>query len=100
VIVLSISCGFCGDCVFATTSAVVELKFHLNPCTDEQLNLLGTVPEQVCNFSPLPIFCLGCKTISRRAARWLIGLHPKHNVESEKKLTCKPLWRTKLLFVS
>jgi hypothetical protein len=37
------------------------------------------------HFSSLSIFCLGCKTISRRAARRLIVLHPKHNLEGELK---------------
>jgi hypothetical protein len=44
------------------------------------------------NLTSLPflftVFCLGCKTISRRAARRLIVLHPKQNTESELK------WRT------
>ena len=57
----------------------------INPFPDEQLNLLGIVPKQVCHFSSLSIFCLGCKTISRRAARRLIVLHPKQNIESELK---------------
>jgi len=61
---------------------------RFNPFPDELLNLLGTVPEQVCQFSSLPTFCLGCKTISRRAARRLIALHPKQNIESE------PKWQT------
>jgi len=29
------------------------------------------------------VFCLGCKTLSRRAARRLVVLHPKQNIESE-----------------
>jgi len=45
-----------------------------NPFTDEQLNSLRTVPKQVCHSSSLYIFCLGCKTISRGAARRLIVL--------------------------
>ena len=57
----------------------------VNPFTDKQLNLLGIVPKQVWNFSSLSIFCLGCKTISRRAACRLIVLYPKQNVESELK---------------
>ena len=36
-------------------------------------------------FSSLSIFCLGCKTISRRAARRLIVLRPKQNMESGLK---------------
>jgi len=44
---------------------------------------MGTVPEQVCHFGSLSIFCLGCKTISRRAARRLIVWHPKQNIENE-----------------
>src|ERR1700721_2041360 len=60
-----------------------------NPFPDEQLNLLGIVPKQVCHFSSLCIFCLGCNTISRRAVRRLIVLHRKQNIESELKwLTC------------
>jgi len=50
-----------------------------------ELNLLGIVPKQVCNFSSLSIYCLGCKTISRQAARRLIILHPKQNTETELK---------------
>jgi hypothetical protein len=46
---------------------------------------MGIVPKQVCHFSSLSIFCLGCKTISRRAARRLIVLHPKQKIESELK---------------
>jgi hypothetical protein len=56
-----------------------------NPFPDEQLNLLGVVPEQVCHFSSLSALCLGCKTISRRVARRLIVLHPKQNIENELK---------------
>jgi len=43
------------------------------------------VLEQVCNFSSLSIFCLGCKASSRRAAGQRIVLHPKQNMESELK---------------
>jgi len=47
----------------------ISYWFHsINPFTYEQLNLLDTVPKQVCHFSSLYIFCLGCKTISRRSA--------------------------------
>jgi hypothetical protein len=58
---------------------------QINPFHDEQLTLLGTVPKQVCHFRSLSLslFCLGCKTISRRAARRLIVLHPKQNIESD-----------------
>jgi len=49
----------------------------INPFTNEKLDLLGTVPKQVCHFSSLSIFCLGCNMMSRRAARCLIVLHPK-----------------------
>src|ERR1700731_3591451 len=59
-----------------------------NPFPDKQLKLLGILPEQVCHFSSLPIFsifCLGCKRISQRAARRLILLHPKQNIENELK---------------
>jgi hypothetical protein len=60
-----------------------------NPFSDKQLTLLGIVPQQACHFSSLSIFCLGCKTIRRRAARRLIVLHPKQNIESDLKLqTC------------
>jgi len=45
--------------------------------------------EQVCHFSSLSRFCLGLKTISRRAARQLIVLRPKENIESEKKFCSK-----------
>src|ERR1700721_108198 len=59
----------------------ILMKF--NPFPDKQLTLLGTVPKPVCHFRSLSIFCLGCKTISRRAACRLIVLHPKQNIESE-----------------
>jgi hypothetical protein len=39
--------------------------------------------KQICHFSSFSIFCVGCKTISRRAARRLIVLHRKQNIESE-----------------
>jgi hypothetical protein len=48
-----------------------------NPFPDKQLTLLGIMPKQVCHFSSLSIFCLGCKMISRRAAHRLIVLRPK-----------------------
>jgi hypothetical protein len=40
-----------------------------NPFPGEQQNLLGIVPKDVCHFSKLFIFCLGCKKINPRAAR-------------------------------
>jgi len=52
----------------------------VNPFIEEQLNLLGAVPKHVCHFS------LGCKPISRHAARRLIALHRKQNIESELKM--------------
>jgi hypothetical protein len=52
---------------------------------------MGIVKKQVYHFGSLSIFCLGCKTISRRAARRLIVLHPKQNIESEQK------WQTCLI---
>src|SRR6202021_2377320 len=73
------------------------MRKTVNPFPDEQLNLLGIVPKQVCHFSSLSIFCFGCKTIRRRAAlpliacversraRRLIALHPEQNIESELK---------------
>ena len=45
---------------------------------------MGVVPKQVCHFSSLSIFAEDAKAISRRAARRLIALYPKQNVESEK----------------
>jgi hypothetical protein len=54
-----------------------QVSLSANPFTDEQLNLLGTVPKQVCHFSSLYIFSLGCKMISRQAARRLIVFHPE-----------------------
>jgi len=39
------------------------LLLHINPFTDEQLNLLGTMPKQFCHPSSLYLLCLGCKTI-------------------------------------
>jgi len=67
---------------------------YFNAFPDEQLNLFGIVRKQVGNFSSLNIFCLGCNTISRRAARRLIVLHPERNIESEQK------WQTYLIFAS
>jgi len=62
-----------------------ETKFncHINPFPDEQLNLLGIVPEQYLNLSAFSICCVGYKTISRRAARRPTVLHPEQNIESE-----------------
>jgi len=57
----------------------------LNPLTDDQRS------DTLQNITSLPfyfafyIFFLGHKTINRRAARWLIVLHPKQNLESELK---------------
>src|ERR1700690_292009 len=52
---------------------------------------------QNCHFGSFSIFCLACKTISRRAARRLIVLHPKQNIESEpKRQSCSILWRIKM----
>ena len=65
--------------------ASFEFVKIFDPFPDEQLNLLGTVPEQINHFSSLSVFCLGCKTISRQAARRLIVLHPKQNIQSELK---------------
>src|ERR1700721_2907226 len=73
----------------------------INSFPDKWLNLLGIVPEQVCHFSSLSIFCLGCKTISRRAARRLIVLHPKQNIESELKWqTCSGTMPSKFSHLS
>jgi len=55
----------------------------INPFPDKQLNLHGTVPEQVSHFSSLSIFYFGCKTISRLAACRLIILHHEQNIKSE-----------------
>jgi len=64
----------------------------INPLPDEQLNLLGIVPKQVGHLSLLSILCLGCKNDQWRAARRLIVLHPKQNIESELKWqTCQML---------
>jgi len=60
-----------------------------SPLPKKKPNLLGTVPKQVCRFGSFSIFCLGCSTISRRAARQLIVWHPKQNREGElKRQTC------------
>jgi hypothetical protein len=40
---------------------------------------------QICHFSSLSRICLGCKTISRRAAHRLNVLHSKQNLEIELK---------------
>jgi len=56
---------------------------ELNPFHDKQPFY---APQ---NLTSLPvcfaIFCWGCKPISQRAARRLIVLHPKQNIESELK---------------
>ena len=80
-------------CSFESTSDFsLTLYLPFNPFTGEQLHFLGSVPEHICHFSSLSIFCLGCKTISRRAAGRLIVLHPKQNIEGELKwLTCQIL---------
>jgi len=46
---------------------------------------MGIVPKQFGHFTSLSTFCLGCKTISLRAARRLIVLHPKQNIQSGLK---------------
>jgi len=70
---------------------------ELNPFPDEQPNLLDIVPKQVCHFSSHSIFCLGCKTISQRAARGLIVfLRLKQNIESELKWQTHSTLRIKM----
>jgi len=59
--------------------------FLFNPFPDKQLTSLGIMSKEVCRFGSLSIFCLGCKTIRWRAARLLIVLHLKQNIESELK---------------
>jgi len=71
--------------VFFFASFSMPLVLYLNPFPDEQLSLIGILPEQVCHFGSLCVFCLGCKTISRRAARRLIALHHKQGVQIEQK---------------
>ena len=66
-----------------TQELVNEAVF--NPFTGKQLNLVVTVQKQVSHLSSFHIFCLGCITISRRAARRLMVLHPKQNIESDLK---------------
>ena len=61
------------------------MRGGLNLFPDEQLFLDGRRAKTSCHFSSLSIFCLGRKTITRRAARRLIVLHPKQNIESELK---------------
>jgi len=61
------------------------VTYPVDPFTDKRLNLHSMVPKQVCYFSSLSVFCLGRKTISRQAARRLIVLHPKQDIESELK---------------
>jgi len=46
---------------------------------------LAPCQKKFAHFSSLSIFCLGCKMISLRAARRLIALHRKQNIESELK---------------
>jgi len=69
--------------IYFTHSSFLTNIYFINPFTDEQQNLLGIMPKQVCHFSSLFIYCFGCKMISREAARGLIVLHPKQNIESE-----------------
>jgi len=59
----------------------------VNYFTDEQLNLLATVPKHVFHINSLYTFCLGCETISQRAARRQIILYPKQNIYSEPNKT-------------
>jgi len=54
------------------TNELIDLTLSLT-----NSKICGIVPKQICHFSQLSIFCLGCKTISRRAARRrLLVLHP------------------------
>jgi len=62
------------------TNIIASQLKQINPFTDEDLNLLDTVPKQVCNFSSPYIFSLGFNTICRRAVRRLIALQPKQNI--------------------
>ncbi len=50
---------------------------RFNPFRDGQLIVDGHCAKTSLHFDSLSIFCLGCKTISGRAARRLIVLHPK-----------------------
>jgi len=55
-----------------------------NPITDEQhFDALQNITSLPLKFTS--IFCLGRKTISQRAARRLMVLHPKQNKESVLK---------------
>ncbi len=54
-----------------------------NPFPEEQLILDGRRAKTSMPFNSLSIFCLGCKTISRQAARQLIVLHYKQTIENE-----------------
>jgi len=57
---------------------MVPTKFDFNPLPDEQLNLLVTVSKQVCHFSSLSLFCVGCKTKYRKLAKTLDFVHQMH----------------------
>jgi len=69
------------------------IAFQINYCLSRNLLTFSLTKSilvrhkiyQVCHFSSLYIFCLGCKTISRRAARRLILFHPRQNLESGLK---------------
>jgi len=88
--------------------ALIKLYGFINPLPDEQHffavrfdALWCTKSNKSCHFSSISIFCLRCKTVSRRAARCLIVLHPKHNIETElKRQTCSGTMVTKFSWSS
>jgi len=57
---------------------------NINPFPDEQLNLLGIVPEQDCHFSSLSIFYLGCKLVRFCASKCIKVHHHKNAVRQVK----------------
>jgi len=87
-------------CACMVDLEILQLLFF-NPFTDKQLTLFCTVPKLIYRFRLLSVFCLRCGTISRRAARRLIVLHPSKSMESELKWqTCPGMMSTKFSWSS
>jgi len=55
---------------------ILAVHAHINPLTDKQL-FASTVLKQDCRLRLLYNLIQGDKTISQRAARRLIALHPR-----------------------
>jgi len=61
----------------------VVFKALFNPVSDKQHFNEPQNITSFCHFSSLSIYCFGCRTINRRAARRLIVVHPKKYIKSE-----------------